>query len=146
VIEDLLTLTERAKMRALNLELDALKHRAYPARRETEKRLANIAHELDLLEELQNVRANVRITSLIYARARLNEATVSSDAAMHLFEEALLNFDDDEYDGFEAAFKKSHRLDLIERQSDEAGAIYNNALLKLGWEISEAQKAGVICS
>jgi hypothetical protein len=139
VNEDLLTLCERAKVRELNARLEGLK-----GCKKTERQISDIAHEIELLEELQNTRASARIDSLIYARGRLKTTTADFDAGMRLYEEALLNLDENDYDDFENAFKKSRRLELIEQQSDEAGRIYNSALLKLGWEIKEAQKIGII--
>ena len=70
----------------------------------------------------------------------LNECSANVDAAIHYFEEALLNIVDDDLDDFETSFNKSLKLSQIEQASDDASKLYNNALLRLGWEISQAQK------
>jgi len=139
VSEDLLTQIEREHKRDLTAQLAVLKHCL-----KTENEVAAISLELELLEDLQNRRANARINSLTATRLRLNECSANADAAISRFSEALLNLDDDDLDDFETSMKKSLKLSRIEKESDDAAELYEKALLRVGWEILQAKKAGII--
>lgn len=93
-------------------------------------------------EELMNVRAGALISSLQASKKRFEEKRAIDEAARQCYDEAcLLDAESDDWGAARAAIDK---LEKIETEYVESAAIRHNALLRLDWEMREAQKAGVI--
>lgn len=103
---------------------------------------ADEAKELQARANLEHVRAIARAESLDSTRARFLKQSAECDAAVCLLEEALINLDEDELDNFETARAKAEKLERIEREVDRTIAVWETALLRCGWEVREAQRAG----
>ena len=89
---------------------------------------------------LEHIRAMARADSLVQTRERFLRADAESLAASRLLEEAYLTLDEDEFDDYETASLKAEKLARIEREMDQIGDIWRNALLRCGWEVKDAQK------
>lgn len=90
---------------------------------------------------LEHIRAIARTESLDATRARFLRQCAECEAASRLFEEALINLDEDDLDDFETARTKAEKFERIEREVDRSIAVWDTALLRCGWEVREAQRA-----
>jgi hypothetical protein len=93
-------------------------------------------------EELMNVRAGALISSLTASKKRYEEKRAIDEAAQRCYDEACLL--DGESGDWEAAREAIEKLERIEQEYIESAPIRQKALLRLGWEMREAQKAGII--
>jgi hypothetical protein len=94
-------------------------------------------------EELLNVRAGALVSSLQASKKRFEEKRAIDEAARHCYDEACL-LDTENDDDWEAAREAIGKLERIEQEYIDAAALRQSALLRLGWEMREAQRAGII--
>jgi hypothetical protein len=92
-------------------------------------------------EELMNVRASALICSLTASKKRFDEKRAFDEAARQCYDEACLL--DTESDDWGTAHEAVQKVDRIEQEYLDAAPLRQNALLRLGWEMREAQKAGI---
>jgi outer membrane protein assembly factor BamD (BamD/ComL family) len=92
-------------------------------------------------EELMNVRASALICSLTASKKRFEEKRAIDEAARQCYDEACLL--DTESDDWETAHEAVAKFERIEQEYIAAAPLRQKALLRLGWEMREARKAGV---
>jgi hypothetical protein len=91
--------------------------------------------------ELLDLRAGALICSLTASQARFQEARAYDEAARRCYDEScLLDTDGDDWMTAHAAFEKQERID---EEYIASAPFYQNTLIRLGWEMREARKAGV---
>ena len=81
--------------------------------------------------------------SLIDARRRLEEARATAAACNERYYESILNLDPDDC-CIDDRLSVEQKIAECERDAEIAWDKYEKALLRYGWDIVQARKAGVI--
>src|SRR5437016_4490164 len=81
--------------------------------------------------------------SLVDARRRLEETRATAVAVNELMFEAILNLDPDDC-GIDDRIGIELKIAECERAAETAWKRYEKALIRYGWEVTQARKAGII--
>ena len=94
-------------------------------------------------QEITALRHDALVDSFNSSKFRYSRAKAVENAAFAAYHEALLLCGEDEDDAFDLAREKAEKLERIEREYLEAAAPRESALLRIGFDALQCQRAGI---
>ena len=104
----------------------------------------NDAQKIVEAQLLKKIRLESLTESLEESRMRLDQARRENEMAKRQYHEALLVLAEDEDDDFATALEKREKFERVEAEFITVGRAYEKALLRVGWEAHEAEKASLL--
>jgi hypothetical protein len=95
-------------------------------------------------EELINRRATALVCSVEATKARFRAAKAIDECAQRAYDESLLLESDIADSDWQAARDAAAKQDRLEEEYVASAPIRQAALLRLGWEMREARKHGIV--
>ena len=107
---------------------------------EERRRLNELRRQSRELVEKVERRIVTTLDSLEASHRRFEQARKVAIAASNLYHEALLSLAEDPDDDYVTALEKREKFERIEREYIDAGVAYDTAVLRVGWEVAQAEK------
>jgi hypothetical protein len=95
------------------------------------------------MQNLAKMRLDARSDSMEQAGKLLREARARNEAARHAYEEALVRLAPDDDDDYPTELEKIEKFELIEHEYIKAGRLYLAAVVRVAWELRDADQQGI---
>jgi hypothetical protein len=83
--------------------------------------------------------------SLVDSRKRLDESKAAAVAANETMFEKIINLDpEDDEATVEDRIERAMAIEKAEAEADKAWLVYERCLIRYGWEVVQARKAGIV--